>query len=135
MSQYDVLTIGNAIVDIIAECDDAFLVEHGIIKGAMNLVDAERSALLYSHMGPAIEASGGCAGNTAAGDGCRANCTLENVCGDSLIDSAEQCDDGNTNPGDGCDASCQLEAAGCVTNDDCGPGYVCFAGTCYEQPS
>jgi sugar/nucleoside kinase (ribokinase family) len=67
MSQYDVLCIGNAIVDILAECDDAFLVEHGIIKGAMNLVDAERSALLYSHMGPAIEASGGCAGNTAAG--------------------------------------------------------------------
>jgi sugar/nucleoside kinase (ribokinase family) len=67
MSHYDVLCVGNAIVDIIAECDDAFLVEHGIIKGAMNLVDAERSALLYSHMGPAIEASGGSAGNTAAG--------------------------------------------------------------------
>jgi sugar/nucleoside kinase (ribokinase family) len=67
MSRYDVLCIGNAIVDIIAECDDDFLVRHGIIKGAMNLVDAERSALLYSHMGPAIEASGGCAGNTAAG--------------------------------------------------------------------
>lgn len=67
MSKYDVLCIGNAIVDIIAECDDAFLVENGIIKGAMNLVDAERSALLYSHMGPAVEASGGSAGNTAAG--------------------------------------------------------------------
>ncbi len=67
MSQYDVLCIGNAIVDIIAECDEAFLVENDIIKGAMNLVDAERSALLYSHMGPAIEASGGSAGNTAAG--------------------------------------------------------------------
>jgi sugar/nucleoside kinase (ribokinase family) len=67
MSQYDVLCIGNAIVDIIAECDDAFLVDNAIIKGAMNLVDADRSALLYSHMGPALEASGGCAGNTAAG--------------------------------------------------------------------
>ena len=67
MSQYDVLCIGNAIVDIIAECDDAFLVENAIIKGAMNLVDAERSALLYNRMGPALEASGGCAGNTAAG--------------------------------------------------------------------
>jgi sugar/nucleoside kinase (ribokinase family) len=67
MSQYDVLCIGNAIVDIIAECDDAFLVENGIVKGAMNLVDAERSALLYDRMGPAIEASGGSAGNTAAG--------------------------------------------------------------------
>src|SRR5690606_18856290 len=67
MSQYDVLCIGNAIVDIIAQCDDAFLSENGIIKGAMNLIDAERANLLYSRMGPATEASGGCAGNTAAG--------------------------------------------------------------------
>ena len=67
MSQYDVLCIGNAIVDIIAQCDDAFLVDNGIIKGAMNLIDTERANLLYSRMGPAIEASGGSAGNTAAG--------------------------------------------------------------------
>lgn len=67
MSQYDVLCIGNAIVDIIARCDDDFLTETGIIKGAMNLIDAERAEFLYSRMGPAIEASGGSAGNTAAG--------------------------------------------------------------------
>jgi sugar/nucleoside kinase (ribokinase family) len=67
MSDIDVLCIGNAIVDIIAQCDDAFLVENGIIKGAMNLIDTERAELLYSRMGPAIEASGGSAGNTAAG--------------------------------------------------------------------
>lgn len=67
MSQYDVLCIGNAIVDIIAQCDEAFLTDNGIIKGAMNLIDAERADLLYSRMGPAIEASGGSAGNTAAG--------------------------------------------------------------------
>jgi sugar/nucleoside kinase (ribokinase family) len=67
MSDYDVLCIGNAIVDIIAQCDDDFLVENGIIKGAMNLIDADRAELLYSRMGPAIEASGGSAGNTAAG--------------------------------------------------------------------
>jgi len=67
MSKYDVLCIGNAIVDIIAQCDDDFLVENRIIKGAMNLIDAERAELLYSRMGPAIEASGGSAGNTAAG--------------------------------------------------------------------
>jgi sugar/nucleoside kinase (ribokinase family) len=67
MIRYDVLCVGNAIVDIIAECDEAFLVENRIIKGAMNLVDAQRSALLYDRMGPALEASGGCAGNTAAG--------------------------------------------------------------------
>jgi sugar/nucleoside kinase (ribokinase family) len=67
MSQYDVLCIGNAIVDIIAQCDDAFLVDNGIIKGAMNLIDAGRAEQLYDRMGPAVEASGGCAGNTAAG--------------------------------------------------------------------
>jgi sugar/nucleoside kinase (ribokinase family) len=67
MTQFDVLCIGNAIVDIIARCDEAFLVDNSIIKGAMNLIDAERAELLYSRMGPAIEASGGSAGNTAAG--------------------------------------------------------------------
>lgn len=67
MTAYDVLCIGNAIVDIIARCEEDFLVENGIIKGAMNLIDAERAELLYSRMGPAIEASGGSAGNTAAG--------------------------------------------------------------------
>jgi len=64
---HDVLAIGNAIVDIIARCDEAFLVENRIIKGAMNLIDTERAELLYARMGPAIEASGGSAGNTAAG--------------------------------------------------------------------
>jgi len=67
MSGYDVLCIGNAIVDILARCDDAFLRENGIIKGAMNLIDADRAELLYTRMGPAIETSGGSAGNTAAG--------------------------------------------------------------------
>jgi sugar/nucleoside kinase (ribokinase family) len=67
MASYDVLTIGNAMVDIIARTDDDFLVANGIIKGAMNLIDGERAELLYARMGPAIEASGGSAGNTAAG--------------------------------------------------------------------
>ena len=67
MSRFDVLCIGNAIVDIIARCDEGFLVDNDIIKGAMNLIDTERAELLYSRMGPAIEASGGSAGNTAAG--------------------------------------------------------------------
>ena len=64
---YDVLTIGNAIVDIIARCEGDFLVENDIIKGAMNLIDMERAEALYSAMGPAVETSGGSAGNTAAG--------------------------------------------------------------------
>ena len=67
MSQYDVLCIGNAIVDIIARAEDDFLHANGIIKGAMNLIDADRARLLYERMGPAVEASGGSAGNTAAG--------------------------------------------------------------------
>ena len=46
MSQYDVLCIGNAIVDIIARCDDAFITGNVIVKGAMNLIDAERAELL-----------------------------------------------------------------------------------------
>ncbi|WP_313609790.1 adenosine kinase, partial [Rhizobium sp.] len=67
MTKFDVLTVGNAIVDIISRCDDQFLNDNAITKGAMNLIDAERAELLYSLMGPALEASGGSAGNTAAG--------------------------------------------------------------------
>jgi sugar/nucleoside kinase (ribokinase family) len=63
----DVLCIGNAIVDVIADCDDAFLKAEGLTKGAMRLIDAEEAERLYSHMRPAREVSGGSAGNTAAG--------------------------------------------------------------------
>lgn len=63
----DVLCIGNAIVDILAEVDDAFLVDQDCIKSAMNLVDETRSNSLYDALPPAIERSGGSAGNTAAG--------------------------------------------------------------------
>jgi sugar/nucleoside kinase (ribokinase family) len=66
-TRFDVLTIGNAIVDIIASAEDDFLARENIIKGAMNLIDADRAEHLYAVMGPAIEASGGSAGNTAAG--------------------------------------------------------------------
>ncbi len=64
---YDALCIGNAIVDIMARTEDDFLVGNGLIKGTMHLIDAERAETLYAAMGPAIEASGGSAGNTAAG--------------------------------------------------------------------
>lgn len=67
MTKFDVLTIGNAIVDIISRCEDQFLIDNDIAKGAMNLIDAERAEKLYALMGPAVEASGGSAGNTAAG--------------------------------------------------------------------
>lgn len=67
MEELDVLCVGNAMVDIIARCEDTFLIENAITKGAMNLIDVDRAELLYERMGPAVEASGGSAGNTAAG--------------------------------------------------------------------
>ncbi|HEX6092555.1 MAG TPA: adenosine kinase [Dongiaceae bacterium] len=66
-SRFDVATIGNAIVDIITKADDKFLQDQELIKGAMTLIDADRASSLYRKMGPAIEASGGSAANTAAG--------------------------------------------------------------------
>jgi len=66
-SRFDVATIGNAIVDIITKTDDKFLQDQELIKGAMTLIDADRASSLYRKMGPAIEASGGSAANTAAG--------------------------------------------------------------------
>jgi sugar/nucleoside kinase (ribokinase family) len=66
-TRLDVLCIGNAIVDIIADCDDAFLEREGLTKGMMRLIDADEATRLYDHMGPAREISGGSAGNTAAG--------------------------------------------------------------------
>ena len=66
-TRLDVLAIGNAIVDVIADADDAFLAREGLTKGSMRLVDADEATRLYSHMGPGREVSGGSAGNTAAG--------------------------------------------------------------------
>ena len=66
-TRLDVLAIGNAIVDVIAETDDAFLDREGLTKGSMRLIDADEATRLYDHMGPAREISGGSAGNTAAG--------------------------------------------------------------------
>jgi sugar/nucleoside kinase (ribokinase family) len=63
----DILTIGNAIVDLIAETDEAFLVAQGLHKGAMQLVDEPRAEALYAAMGPAVIVSGGSAANTAVG--------------------------------------------------------------------
>src|SRR5215469_10794376 len=63
----DVLGIGNAIVDVIAHAEEEFLAREGLVKGTMTLIDAARAEALYRLMGPAIEASGGSAGNTMAG--------------------------------------------------------------------
>jgi sugar/nucleoside kinase (ribokinase family) len=66
-ASFDVLCIGNAIVDVIARVDDSFVIRHGLVKGSMNLIDEARAEELYADMGQAIEVSGGSAGNTAAG--------------------------------------------------------------------
>jgi sugar/nucleoside kinase (ribokinase family) len=63
----DVVGIGNAIVDVIAQADDRFLERQGLRKGSMQLIDAARAEELYAAMGPALEMSGGSAGNTMAG--------------------------------------------------------------------
>jgi sugar/nucleoside kinase (ribokinase family) len=74
-SRYDVLGLGNAIVDIISQADDDFLLAQGLRKGAMTLIDEERAEALYAAMGPATFISGGSAANTiigAASLGCAA---------------------------------------------------------------
>ena len=52
-TRFDVLAIGNAIVDIIADTNDAFIASEGLTKGSMQLIDEERAQALYGHMGPA----------------------------------------------------------------------------------
>ena len=64
---FDVLGIGNAIVDVISRADEAFLGQHGLVKGSMMLIDEARAETLYAAMGPGIEMSGGSCGNTMAG--------------------------------------------------------------------
>ena len=64
---YDVLALGNAIVDVISHASDEFLIRHDLKKDSMQLVEPERADELYAAMGPTIETSGGSAANTAVG--------------------------------------------------------------------
>ncbi|HXP12511.1 MAG TPA: adenosine kinase [Stellaceae bacterium] len=66
-SSYDVVGIGNAIVDVLAKAEESFIASQGLAKGTMALVDAARAEALYAKMGEGIEASGGSAANTIAG--------------------------------------------------------------------
>jgi sugar/nucleoside kinase (ribokinase family) len=66
-AHYDVVGIGNALVDVIAHADDGFLDVHGLTKGSMTLVDTERAVALYRALGSAVEMSGGSAANTMCG--------------------------------------------------------------------
>jgi sugar/nucleoside kinase (ribokinase family) len=63
----DVVGIGNAIVDVLAHCDDAFIARQQLTKGAMTLIDTDRATTLYDAMGPAVEISGGSGANTTVG--------------------------------------------------------------------
>jgi len=65
--RYDVIGIGNAIVDVIARAEDDFLVAHGMHKGSMALIEEARAEKIYQAMGPAVESSGGSAANTVVG--------------------------------------------------------------------
>lgn len=65
--QYDVLGIGNAIVDVIARAEDDFLVKHAMQKGGMALIDEDRAQGIYTAMGPSTQISGGSAANTIVG--------------------------------------------------------------------
>jgi sugar/nucleoside kinase (ribokinase family) len=65
--RFDVIAIGNAIVDVMAPCDDALIEQLELAKGGMTLIDTPRAHALYAAMGPAREISGGSAANTLAG--------------------------------------------------------------------
>ena len=67
MKSYQVVGIGNAMVDILCNVEDQFLVENGIGKGVMQLIDMDQSVSLYGKIGPSKEISGGSAANTIAG--------------------------------------------------------------------
>ncbi len=63
----DVVGVGNAIVDVLAEVDDDFIGEHDLARGAMTLIDRERAVELYAAMPAGLEESGGSAANTMVG--------------------------------------------------------------------
>jgi len=65
-TRYDVLGIGNAIVDVVAQADDTFLSRHDMRKGSMALIDADTASAIYAAMPPGQESSGGSAANTCA---------------------------------------------------------------------
>jgi adenosine kinase len=66
-TRFDVLGIGNAIVDVLAHADDDFLARQKMRKGAMQLIDESQAGHIYDAMGPAVEVSGGSAANTIVG--------------------------------------------------------------------
>ena len=64
---YDVVGIGNALVDVIAHADDTFITDQALVKGSMTLIETDRAVSLYRALGSAVEMSGGSAANTLCG--------------------------------------------------------------------
>ena len=64
---YDVVGVGNALVDVISHADDGFIHQYELVKGSMTLIDTERAIYLYKALGSAVEMSGGSAANTMTG--------------------------------------------------------------------
>ena len=69
MKTYDLVGIGNAVVDVITQCDDDFLDHMGIEKGIMQLIERDRGETLYGAMTDRVQAPGGAVANTIAGAG------------------------------------------------------------------
>jgi sugar/nucleoside kinase (ribokinase family) len=67
MAEYDLVGIGNALLDVVAQSNDGFLETHGLAKGSMTLIDDRRADALYDEMPAGIESSGGSAANSMAG--------------------------------------------------------------------
>ena len=66
-AEFDVVGIGNALVDVISHADDSFIARESLVKGSMTLIDTERAVSLYRALGSAVEMSGGSAANTMCG--------------------------------------------------------------------
>jgi sugar/nucleoside kinase (ribokinase family) len=66
-AEFDVVGVGNALVDVIAHADDQFIQEYDLVKGSMTLIDTDRALYLYGALGSAVEMSGGSAANTMCG--------------------------------------------------------------------
>ena len=69
MKTYQIVGIGNAVVDVISQCDDSFLDHMGIEKGIMQLIERDRGEVLYGAMEGRVQPTGGPAANTIAGAG------------------------------------------------------------------
>lgn len=84
--KYDVIGLGNAIVDVLAQAEDSFLTQENLSKGGMALIDADQATALYGKMGPGREVSGGSVANSCAGVASLGGkaAYVGRVCGDQL---------------------------------------------------